>query len=63
MNREKDELIPFQEGVNINLFFPGAQRREILDEIKKSIDDGVAVLSIIGDEGTGKTMLCRMVEQ
>lgn len=62
MNRENDEIIPFQEGVNVNLFFPGAQRRELLDEVKKIIAEGVAVLSIIGDEGTGKTMLCRMVE-
>jgi type II secretory pathway predicted ATPase ExeA len=62
LNRENDELIPFQEGVNVNLFFPGAHRRELLDEVKKSIADGVAVLSIIGDEGTGKTMLCRMIE-
>ncbi len=62
MNREKEELIPFQTGVNINLFFPGAERRELLDELKKSLADGVTVLSIIGDEGTGKTMLCRMVE-
>lgn len=63
MNREKDELIPFQAEVNVNLFFPGAQRRELLDEVKKAIVDGVAVLSIIGEEGTGKTMLCRMVEK
>jgi type II secretory pathway predicted ATPase ExeA len=62
LNRENDEIIPFQEGVNVNLFFPGAQRRELLDEVKKTIAEGVAVLSIIGEEGTGKTMLCRMVE-
>lgn len=63
MNREQDELIPFQQAVNVNLFFPGAQRRELLDEIKKAIAEGVAVLSVVGDEGTGKTMLCRMVEK
>ena len=63
MNREKAELIPFQEGVNVNLFFPGALRRELLDELKRAIAEGVTVLSVTGDEGTGKTMICRMLEQ
>lgn len=63
LNRDKEELIPFQEDVNVRLFFPGAQRRELLDEVKKAIDDGVAVVSIVGGEGTGKTMICRMLEK
>lgn len=57
------QFSPFQERVNVNLFFSGAQRRKILDEIKKSIIDGYGLITLAGDEGTGKTMLCRMVEK
>lgn len=61
--REKDEKIPFQEDVNVNLFFPGAQRRELVDDVLAALREGVTFLSISGEEGTGKTMICRMVEK
>ncbi|MBM9605490.1 AAA family ATPase [Desulfopila inferna] len=54
---------PFQDRVSVNVFFSGAQRRKLLDEIKKSIADGIPVITLTGEEGTGKTMICRMVEK
>ncbi|HKJ65344.1 MAG TPA: AAA family ATPase [Desulfopila sp.] len=54
---------PFQDRVNVNLFFSGAQRRKLLDEVKRALDKGAAVVTITGEEGVGKTMICRMVEK
>lgn len=57
------ERIPFQEDVNTAFFFPGGQRRELVDDILAALGGGVTFLSLTGEEGTGKTMICRMVEQ
>ena len=57
---EMQERIPFQEDVNVNFFFPGAQRRELVDDILAALRDGVTFISLTGEEGTGKTMICRM---
>ncbi|MEE4240228.1 MAG: AAA family ATPase [Desulfopila sp.] len=57
------DTTPFQDRINVNVFFSGAQRRKLLDELKKAIADGAAVITVTGEEGTGKTMLCRMVEK
>lgn len=54
---------PFQDRVNTNLFFSGAQRRKLLDEVKRALGEGAAVVTITGEEGVGKSMLCRMVEK
>jgi type II secretory pathway predicted ATPase ExeA len=61
--KESGDTTPFQDRVNVNVFFSGAQRRKLLDEIKKAIADGAAVMTVTGEEGTGKTMICRMVEK
>ncbi|MDJ0624129.1 MAG: AAA family ATPase, partial [Desulfocapsaceae bacterium] len=61
--KEKEERIPFQEDVNVNLFFPGAQRKELVDDVLAALHDEVTFLSISGEEGTGKTMICRIVEK
>ncbi len=61
--KESGDTTPFQDRVNVNVFFSGAQRRKLLDEIKKAIADGATVMTVTGEEGTGKTMICRMVEK
>ncbi len=62
-NNTSKDLSPFQDKINLSLFFSGAQRRKILEEVKSAISDGVSVITITGDEGVGKTMICRMLEK
>lgn len=52
-----------QGKAEVGLFFSGAQRRKLLEELKKAVVDGVAVITLAGEEGTGKTILCRMLEK
>jgi len=54
---------PFQEAIDTQRFFPGAGRREVLDKLKSAIDESVTLLTLTGEEGCGKTMVCRMIEK
>lgn len=54
---------PFQNVVDTSIFFGGGTRREIVDDIKTALDNEVPLLTLTGTDGSGKTMICRMVEQ
>lgn len=54
---------PFREKVDVERFFEGGNRRTILERVKSSVDDGIPFLTLMGEDGCGKTMLCRMVEK
>lgn len=56
-------MTPFQESVNVNLFFPRGNRGEILENILETLVAGAAVITVTGEEGVGKTMIARMVEK
>jgi len=62
-NPEKHNMAPFQEESSLENFFAGTQRGELLSQIKEAVVDGVPLLVLTGEEGSGKTMLCRMLEQ
>jgi type II secretory pathway predicted ATPase ExeA len=53
----------FQENNNLENFFTGGGRAEVLVRLQEAISIGVPMLVITGEEGSGKTMLCRMLEQ
>jgi len=53
---------PFQDIVDTSIFFGGGARREIVDDIKAALNAEVPLLTLTGTDGSGKTMLCRMVE-
>jgi len=53
---------PFQDSIDLECFFSGAGRRETVDEIKSALSESVPLVLLIGSEGSGKTMICRMVE-
>ncbi len=63
MQRQSGDLSPFQERVNVNLFFSGAGRRKLLDDIYEDLAGNVSMIAISGEEGCGKTMICRMVQK
>ncbi len=55
--------VPFAEDIQVDLFYPGARRRLLLEEVKAAIIDEVAVITLTGDEGSGKSMICHMVKK
>lgn len=59
---ESIEVSPFQEEFVLDNFFVGANRVEVLSQIKEAMQDGIALMVITGEEGSGKTMLCRVLE-
>lgn len=54
---------PFQEECNTQQFFVGGGRGAILNDIKKALEGDIDLVTLIGDEGSGKTMLCTMLQE
>ena len=54
---------PFKITPDTNLFFPGGNRGAILEALIYAIANGEGMVKVVGEVGTGKTMLCRMLEQ
>ncbi|HEB48999.1 MAG TPA: hypothetical protein ENI89_00160 [Desulfobulbus sp.] len=52
---------PFAEEPDPKVFFPGGGRREIFDSLLEDIRSGKPLIKLIGSEGSGKTILCRML--
>ena len=57
------ESSPFTDTNEVERFFSGGNRQAILDELLQAIDDAVPIVTLTGDEGSGKTMMCMMVER
>jgi type II secretory pathway predicted ATPase ExeA len=57
------EHSPFDGSVEGQAFFPGGHRRETLDAMLEAISAGVPILTLTGEDGSGKTMMCRMIEE
>ena len=53
---------PFKITPNTELFYTGAQRGLILDALVYAIVQGEGIVKVVGEVGSGKTMLCRMLE-
>ncbi len=56
------EHSPFDGSVEGKVFFPGGHRRETLDGMLEAISAGVPILTLTGEDGSGKTMMCRQIE-
>ncbi len=54
---------PFQNKIILGNFYTGAGRGELLERMKGAVENGVPLMAISGGEGSGKTMLCRMLEK
>jgi len=54
---------PYRITPDTDLFFAGAERGEILDALLYAVASGEAITKVVGEVGSGKTMLCRMLEQ
>ena len=53
---------PFKITPNTEFFFPGGDRGAILDALLYAISHGEGIIKVSGEVGSGKTMLCRMLQ-
>lgn len=56
------EQSPFSQSAATGRFFSGGRRQEVLDGMVSALTGGIAIVTLTGDEGSGKTVLCRMLE-
>jgi type II secretory pathway predicted ATPase ExeA len=54
---------PFRITPDTNLFFAGGNRGAILEALIYAVGNGEGIVKVVGEVGSGKTMLCRMLEQ
>ncbi|HFD80063.1 MAG TPA: AAA family ATPase [Gammaproteobacteria bacterium] len=54
---------PFRITPDTRRFFGGGQRAEVLDTLVYAITSGEGMVKVTGEVGTGKTMLCRMLQE
>ena len=52
---------PFTLTPNTNQYFPVPNHVEIIQSIEFGIARNTGILKVVGDVGTGKTMLCRLL--
>lgn len=58
LNTETKKQSPFQEQIVLDNYFATENTENILRSINRAIVDGVSLVFLSGDEGSGKTMLC-----
>lgn len=56
------ERPPFKITPDTSLFFEGSKRGAALDALVYAIRSGEGIIKVVGEVGSGKTMLCRMLE-
>ena len=53
---------PFKITPNTDFFFSGGNRGAILDALIYAVTSGEGIIKVVGEVGSGKTMLCRMLQ-
>ncbi|MDT8281988.1 MAG: AAA family ATPase [Gammaproteobacteria bacterium] len=53
---------PFKITPDTSLFYAGNQRGAMLEALVYAIKSGEGIIKVVGEVGSGKTMLCRMLE-
>ncbi|HSI25594.1 MAG TPA: AAA family ATPase, partial [Methylotenera sp.] len=53
---------PFKITPNTEVFFTGGNRGAVLDALIYAINSGEGIVKVVGEVGSGKTMLCRMLQ-
>ena len=56
-------VAPFQDELNTAHFFTGGDRGTVLAAIMATLRGQVGIITLIGEEGSGKTMLCNMLAE
>ncbi len=53
---------PFKITPDTTLFYSGGNRGLVLEALIYAIENGEGIIKVVGEVGSGKTMLCRMLE-
>jgi type II secretory pathway predicted ATPase ExeA len=53
---------PFKITPNTEYFYNGSNRGAVLDALMYAITSGEGIVKVVGEVGSGKTMLCRMLQ-
>lgn len=53
---------PFKITPRLDLFYPGGKRGTVLDALLYAVSSNEGIVKVVGEVGSGKTMLCRMLE-
>lgn len=53
---------PFKITPNTDFFFTGGNRGAVLEAVRYAILHGEGIVKVVGEVGSGKTMLCRMLQ-
>ena len=53
---------PFKITPNTDFFYTGGNRGAVLDALTYAIANGEGIIKVVGEVGSGKTMLCRMLQ-
>jgi type II secretory pathway predicted ATPase ExeA len=56
------ERQPFKITPDTSLFYKGNKRGAALEALQYAISSGEGIIKVVGEVGSGKTMLCRMLE-
>lgn len=56
------ERPPFKITPDTSLFYEGCQRGAALEALIYAVSSGEGIVKVVGEVGSGKTMLCRMLE-
>ncbi len=56
-------LAPFDQEPDTRIFFPDAGRQIVLENLLADIESGKPFIKLTGSEGTGKTLICRLLEK
>jgi MSHA biogenesis protein MshM len=56
------ERSPFKITPDTSLFFEGGKRGDILAALAYAVHRGEGIIKVVGEVGSGKTMLCRMLQ-
>ncbi|HIJ85854.1 MAG: Sporulation domain protein [Magnetococcales bacterium] len=59
----KFEKLPFSITPDADFFYPGRGRGAILDTLEQAVLDAEGIVKVVGEVGTGKTTLCRILCQ
>ncbi|WP_028585399.1 AAA family ATPase [Desulfogranum mediterraneum] len=54
---------PFKEEPDVHIFYPGGQREAICRSLIRDMSGGSPLLKFIGREGSGKTLICRLLAE
>ncbi len=54
---------PFSGPPDTHIFFPGGGREKVLQHVLEDLANGMTLVHLSGEEGSGKTLLCQLIRE